>query len=180
VIAADAPLVPARLAAAVARRSSHSRHRALVQATRSMAASTSSSRASLETTEGQVPKPHVLGGTDAVLDPGVRGGEAHARRSRRRGREEALVAVALKGVEQAELGTEVRTFPPADEPGSFSPRREVDQLGELCHPGTVSDLVVHLESPASSLPPQRGGAPLAREGRSPCQPRPRCSAPHRR
>ena len=71
-----------------------------------------------------------------------------------RGREEALVAVALKGVEQAELGTEVRTFPPADEPGSFSPRREVDQLGELCHPGTVSDLVVHLESPASSLPPQ--------------------------
>src|ERR1035441_6841702 len=52
-------------------------------------------------------------------------------------RDEARVPEALRGVEQAELSTWVRTFAPADKPCVFTPGGQVHEICELCHPCSV-------------------------------------------
>src|SRR5208282_2049841 len=73
-------------------------------------------------------------------------------------RDETRVPKALRGVEQAELGTGVRTFAPADKPCVFTPGGQVHEICELCHPCTVPVGPVRLEGvdPVLFLEQQQG------------------------
>ena len=73
-------------------------------------------------------------------------------------RDETRVPKALRGVEQAELGTGVRTFAPADEPCVFTPGGQVHEICELCHPCPVPVGPVRLDGfdPVLFLEQQQG------------------------
>src|SRR5262249_33868729 len=88
---------------------------------------------------GQVAQPGVFGGAGAVLEVG---GVTVAQFEP--GNvcvglvgDEQLMAEAVVEVEQAELGAGMGSLPAGDHPGGLGPGVEVEQLGELGHPGAL-------------------------------------------
>jgi hypothetical protein len=76
------------------------------------------------------------------------------------------VPEALDGVEEAELGTGVRTFPSADEASAIAPRAQVNEVGQLGHPGTCPGATVRLDrrDPVLLLDEQEGISDPAVDG----------------
>ena len=124
----------------------------LVQETRSIAVSTTSSQAALvvPAAAGEVPQPAGFGLTDPVLDPGVLtvpqlqpGGLAG---------EPAGWGVGQEGgdpqpvdVDEGQLRTRVGVFLPQDQPRPLRPAGQVDQAGRLRHPRPLPQIVVGLD-----------------------------------
>jgi hypothetical protein len=108
--------------------------------------------------------PAVLAGADPVFDPGV-ATVTQLEQLHRAGRagavgDEHLMPQALDGVEQAEQGAGMRSFPPHDHPRSIRVDRQVNQVGDLGDLRSVTQFPV--EAPQVD---ERLGLPGLRPGR---------------